>query len=310
MTRETLVVTCRQMQVEIDAHIERLKANGINVLCPDLTDKQQFTATELKEYLPMTAMIAGDDELSRDFLAAAHPDLRVLIRWGIGMDSVDHDAAREFGIIVKNTPGVFAHEVAESAFGYIIDLARGQSFVDRSVRNGRWIKYEGTTLAGSKIGIIGLGAIGKHIAKLAHGFGMHVYGYDPFVSQSAQVELLDLEKLAQTAQFVVVACPLTSDTHHLIDASFLNRMREDAYIINVARGPVVDESALCTALQSAEIAGAGLDVFEQEPLPSDSPLRRFENVVLGAHNGSNTRAGVARASAEAVNILLTELGIE
>jgi D-3-phosphoglycerate dehydrogenase len=141
---------------------------------------------------------------------------------------------------------------------------------------------------------------------------MTVVAYDPYADASVAAEmgvaLVELDELLARSRFAVLASPLTEQTYHLIDASALSKMRADAFIVNVGRGPLIDEPALVAALADGRIAGAGLDVFEVEPLPSDSPLRGFPNVVLGAHNGSNTRQGVARASAQAVDRLLAALG--
>lgn len=308
MTAPLILVTCRQMQVELPRHRERIEKLGYEVLAPDLGDRQQFTAKELLEHGPrLVGIIAGDDELSREFFEGT-PELKTVIRWGIGMDSVDHAAAKEHGITVRNTPGVFGQEVADSAFGYILMLARGYLEVDSAVRRGEWPKREGLTLAGSRLGIVGLGSIGREIAIRGHAFGMGVVGFDPLLdTEPDKVTLLDLETLMSTSRFVVLAAPLTTNTFHMINADTLGVMRPDSYIVNVGRGPLVCEADLIDALKNRRIAGAALDVFEVEPLPAKSELRSLPHVVLGAHNASNTREGVARASSTAVEFLLEEL---
>ena len=308
MSEPLILVTCRQMQVELPRHRGRIEKLGYDVVAPDLGGRQQFTAAELLEFRSqLVGIIAGDDELSREFFEGA-TQLRTVIRWGIGMDSVDHEAARQHGITVRNTPGVFGQEVADSAFAYILNLARGHIAVDVAVRNGEWPKVEGFTLAGSRLGIVGLGAIGREIAKRGQGFEMDVVAFDPFADQAPpNVALVDLDQLLKTSRFIVLACPLTPDTFHLINGNRLELVRPDAYLVNVARGPVVSEPDLIDALKSRRLAGAGLDVFEVEPLPLDSELRTLPNVVLGAHNASNTREGVMRASTTAVDYLIEEL---
>jgi D-3-phosphoglycerate dehydrogenase len=303
-----VMVTCRQMQVELPLHRERIEKLGYEVLAPDLAGRQQFTATELLKYSPrLVGIIAGDDELSREFFDGS-PELKTVIRWGIGMDSVDHDAARRHGVTVRNTPGVFGHEVADAAFGYILNLARGQITVDAAVRRGEWPKHEGITLAGTRLGVVGFGAIGREIARRGAGFGMELVAFDPYSDNGPlNVTMVSLEEVIATSRFIVLACPLTPETFHLINAERLTLMRPDAYLINVARGPVVLEADLIDALKASQLAGAALDVFEVEPLPLDSELRMLPNVILGAHNGSNTREGVARASTKAVDFLLEEL---
>nr|ABP47236.1 D-isomer specific 2-hydroxyacid dehydrogenase, NAD-binding protein [Mycolicibacterium gilvum PYR-GCK] len=296
------------MQVELPRHRKRIEDLGFEVLAPELGGRQQFSSSELLEYSSrLIGIIAGDDELDADFFAGAGK-LKTVIRWGIGMDSVDHEAARRHGVTVRNTPGVFGYEVADSAFGYILNLARGYMAVDAAVRRGEWPKVEGITLDGSRLGIVGFGAIGREIAKRGAGFGQEVVAFDPFVKASpAGVSMVELDELLATSRFVVLACPLTPETFHLIDADRLAGMRSDSFLVNVARGPVVLEAALIDALKAGRLAGAALDVFEVEPLPLDSELRTLPNVVLGAHNGSNTREGVVRASNAAVEFLIEEL---
>lgn len=308
MSTPLVLVTCRQMQVELPLHRERIEKLGYEVLAPDLGGRQQFTAAELLEYGPhLVGIIAGDDELSQEFFDGA-PQLRTVIRWGIGMDSVDHDAARRHAVTVRNTPGVFGQEVADAAFGYILNLARGFITVDAAVRRGEWPKHEGMTLAGTRLGIVGFGAIGREIARRGSGFGMDLVAFDPYADNApADVTMVSLEEIMATSRFIVLACPLTPNTFHLINSERLALMRPDAYLINVARGPVVLEADLTDALKAGRVAGAALDVFEVEPLPLDSELRTLPNVILGAHNGSNTREGVARASTTAVDFLLEEL---
>jgi D-3-phosphoglycerate dehydrogenase len=305
-----LLITCKQMQVELPVHEARLRAAGYDLVVPEL-HAQQFTEDELIAAMPgVVGMIAGDDPLSRRVIESG-PDLRVIIRWGIGMDSVDHAAAAERGVAVTNTPAVFGDEVADSAFGYVLLLARGHHLVDTAVRAGSWPKVEGISLAGERLGVVGLGSIGRAVARRGLGFGMDVVASDPYADPASVsgtgVALTTLEDLLRTSRFVVLASPLTDETHHIVDAEALAMMRADAYLVNVGRGPLVDEPALVEALRAGTIAGAGLDVFEEEPLPGDSPLRDLPRVVLGAHNGSNTRQGVARASTEAVDRLLNGL---
>lgn len=309
MSRPLILVTCRQMQVELPRHRAIIEGLGYDVYAPDLGDRQQFSAAELValgEGARLVGIIAGDDDLSKDFFEGT-PNLRVLVRWGIGMDSVDHVAAAANGVTVRNTPGVFNDEVADSALAHLLALARGVVRVDRDNRAGKWTKFEGVTLAGSRVGVVGLGGIGQAIVKRLLAFGADVVGYDPYAAKDLDVSRAELNDLLPTVRFLILACPLTPETYHLLDRNALSSMRADALIVNVARGPIVDEFALSEALGNGQIAGAALDVFEVEPLPSDSPLRSHPNVILGAHNGSNTREGVARASDRAAQILLEEL---
>ena len=171
-------------------------------------------------------MIAGDDPLTADVIGAA-PDLKVIIRWGIGMDSVDHAAAAAAGVVVRNTPAVFGDEVADCAFGYVLLLARGHHAVDAAVRAGEWPKVEGISLAGQRLGVVGLGSIGRAIARRGNGFAMDVVAHDPYADPALSVEsgvqLLDLDELLRTSRFVVLASPLTPETHHMALSPFTCR---------------------------------------------------------------------------------------
>lgn len=303
-----IAITCLQMQNDLHRHRERLEALGYELVVPSLLG-QRFGAVEMIEHCrDCVGIIAGDDDLGRATLSGL-PGLRVLVRWGIGTDSVDFDAAAELGILVRNTPGVFGDEVADSAFGYLINLARGHHLVDRSVRAGTWEKVEGVSLTGATLGVLGAGNIGRAVIRRGLGFGMKVLAYDPFVGDDLLdgASLVGLRELLETSRFVVLTAPATDATRHIISAKTLSVMRSDAYLINVARGDLVNEVDLAAALRAGALAGAGLDVFEVEPPPADSPLRSLENVMLGAHNGSNTREGVERASQRAVDILVEEL---
>ena len=304
-----VAITCLQMQNELPRQRERLEAAGYELVVPELVGQRFETDDLIRVAAGCVGLIAGDDDLGRRSLEGL-PDLEVLIRWGIGTDSVDFDAAAELGILVRNTPGVFGEEVADSAFGYILNLARGHHAVDAAVRRGAWTKFEGVSLHDETLGVVGAGSIGSAVIRRGIGFGMNVLVYDPFLSDAlpAGVEQAELPQLLAQSRFLVLTAPATSDTRGMINASALAQMRPGAYLVNVARGDLVVESDLVAALQAGRLAGAGLDVFQVEPLPADSALRDL-NVVLGSHNGSNTRQGVERASRRAVDILLEELAM-
>lgn len=303
-----LVVTCKQMQAELPRHKAMLEDFGFEIVAPSLEGKQQFTATELVEFSrDAAAIIAGDDELSAAFFEGC-PNLKVLVRWGIGTDSVDFESAHKHGVIVRNTPGVFNEEVADMAMSYVLALARHTIEIHNAVAKGDWPKIEGITLSGAHLGIVGFGGIGRAIARRALAFGMTVRAVDPFVRAQELEELgvlhSDYESLCKASRFVVLACPATRETYHLVNEEMLASMRSDSFLVNVGRGSLVDEKALVAALKSGSISGAALDVYEVEPLPTSSDLRQQNNVIFGSHNGSNTREGVARTSEKSVQVLL------
>lgn len=237
--------------------------------------------------------LAGDDQITRAVITAALPRLKVIAKWGTGIDSIDLDAARELGVPVYNAPGAFATAVAEVAIGYMLSLARHIVATDRAVRAGDWPKWQGRELTGGTIGVIGYGAIGQRIGTLASAFGMTVLHHDPFLKAEPAVgTAASLDDLAAQSDFVCLACALSDDNRHLVNKAFLARMQESAYLINVARGPLVDEAALIDALKARRLAGCALDVFEEEPIKRDHALLSMPGVILGSHNANNGRQAV------------------
>lgn len=311
--RLEVLITCPQMQEVIEHFRGRLEGAGLDLDLPEVVQ-----ALSEEELLPIIGrydgMIAGDDQITAAVIAGANR-MRTIAKWGVGVDGIDREAAASRGISVTNTPGAFGDEVADVAMAYILLLARRIHRIDSSVRQGSWPKPTGMTLSGKTLGIVGLGSIGRATARRGAGFGMRVLGHDPSeASREAAaregVEALELDQLLGESRFLVLCCPLTDENHHLVDAAALAKMRDDAYLVNVARGPLVDEAALAEALSRKSIAGAGLDVFEMEPLPERSPLRGYDSVVLGSHNASNTEEATLRVSAIAVENLLDHIGGE
>lgn len=306
------LVTCRQMQDVMDRFAPEFDARGIEVVQPEVV--QQPTEAELIEIIgDFDGMIAGDDPLTADVLA--HADrMKIISKWGVGTDGIDKAAAAARGIKVTNTPNVFGDEVADVAMGFVTMLARQLHRIDASVRDGGWLKVRGQSLTGLTLGIIGFGSIGQAVGRRGLGFGMDVLAYDVTdASQAAATEMgvgyVALDVLLGASDYVVLCAPLTPATRHIVNAQTLAQMRDGARLVNVSRGPLVDEAALVDALRSGKLAAAGLDVFEEEPLPASSPLREFPECVFGSHNGSNTLEGVLRASALAVDNLFEGLDV-
>lgn len=307
-----VLVTCRQMQSCIDVFGDRLQAAGLELILPSIV--QQLSEDELIAMIgDFDGMIAGDDPLSDRVLAHA-ARLRIISKWGVGVDGIDLQAAERRGIAVTNTPGVFGEEVADVGIGYVIMLARQLHRIHASVVAGGWWKHEGRTLAGATLGIVGFGSIGQALARRGAAFGMNVVAHDPVpavveVAETLGVRLVDIGDLFRASHYVVLCCPLTAANRHMVDAEHLALMPAGGCLVNVARGPLVDEPALVHALQTGQLYAAALDVFEEEPLAADHPLRGFAQCVFGSHNGSNTREGVLNASAKAVDNLLAGLGL-
>jgi glyoxylate reductase len=239
---------------------------------------------------------------------AAAPRLRVISNLAVGWDNIDVEAARARGIAVGCTPGVLTETTADLTWALILAIARRLPDAEAAVRDGRWVTWEPAFLLGrdvheTTLGIVGMGRIGKAVARRAEGFGMAVL----HTSRSGGVPLEDL--LAR-ADFVSLHCPLTPETRHLIDAEALARMKPTAYLVNTARGPIVDQEALRQALQSGTIAGAALDVTDPEPLPANHPLLDAPNLLVVPHIASATHATREAMADLAVDNLLAALGGE
>lgn len=308
-----ILISCIQLQDTFDRYEQIFDDRDIRVDRPKIT--QQLSESELMEIIAQyDGVIAGDDFFTRKVFEAGKK-LKIVAKWGVGVDNIDQLAAKELGIEVVNTPNMFADEVSDAAMGYILLLARGQHIVDAAVRSGQWMKIRGNTLSGKSIGVIGLGSIGQAVVRRAIAFGMIPHGFDimappkDFLSVT-DLKFLTLNELYQTVDYLVLCCSLTEENHHMIDSEALALMKDGVRIVNVARGPLIDEKALLDALISGKVGGAGLDVFESEPLSIDHPFVKHENCILGSHNGSNTVEGVIRTNERAIHNLFTGLELD
>jgi D-3-phosphoglycerate dehydrogenase len=238
--------------------------------------------------------------------------LKVISKWGTGIDSIDRQAAAGLGIRVCNTTNAFTDPVADTTLGLILCFARGLPFMDRQIRNEQWTKPDLKALRECTLGVIGVGNIGKAVVRRARSFGMKVLGTDPvavpdeFIVES-NLKLGPLHVLLAQADFVTIHCDLNPTSFHLIGSVALGLMKPSAYLINTARGPIVDEAALVEALRAGRLAGAGLDVFEAEPLPLDSPLRTMTNCLLSPHNSNSDLACRQRVHESTIANLLAGL---
>jgi len=305
-----VLITCPQLQQTIDRYRPSFAECGIEIEVPHLV--QQLSEAEMLEIIDrFDGVIAGDDEFTARVLEKGKR-LKVIARWGIGVDAIDLDAAKRLGIRVSNTPGVFADEVADVAMGYIVLLARELHRLDQSVRSGGWAKTQGISLRGKTLGVIGIGSIGRAVARRAVAASMSVVGYDiapvptSFVEETG-LRPVELEELLQTSDFISLNCNLTPSNRHMLSQHEFALMKTGVYIVNTARGALIDEAALVQALQEGKVAGAAMDVFKQEPLPLDSPLRQFDNCIFGTHNSSNTIEAAMRVNELAIRNLLDGL---
>lgn len=254
--------------------------------------------------------LAGDDKITRAVLEAYLPRLKVISKWGTGIDSIDLAAARELGIPICNSPGAFRDAVSEYAIGLLLAASRRIALTDRYIRAGRWPKGRYIGLSGGTIGMIGYGAIGQGVGQRSRGLGMSVIAYDPFLKASPDgAELVPFEDILERADVICLCCNLTSENYHLLNAEAFAVMRDNVMIVNVARGGVIDEVALAEALRNGKVSAAALDVFELEPLPLDHPLLGFDNVVVSSHNANSTVQAIEVVHHNTLDNLYKHLGL-
>ncbi len=237
--------------------------------------------------------ICGDDRYSAKVIEACLPRLKVISKWGTGIDSIDNKCAESRGVMVGNTPNAFTVPVADTIMGYILAFVRRQLWMNMSMKSGQWEKLPGRSMSECTLGVIGVGNIGKAVLRRAKSFDMHLLGCDiveisPDFIEEVGVEMTELNDLLSRSDFVSINCDLNPTSAHLINPDTLAKMKTTAVLVNTARGPIVDEKALIEALQSGVIAGAALDVFEVEPLPKDSLLLEMDNVMLAPHNANSS----------------------
>jgi D-3-phosphoglycerate dehydrogenase len=284
------IVIADQPAADRDVEVAALTASGLSLETVWLASRESDQVLEhasdtdalVMSWLPVTRRLI--EELKR---------CRVIARFGIGVDMIDLDAATEHGIVVCNTATYCLDEVSNHAIGLLLMLNRGLLRDVDAVRSGGWFRVGESPphrLYGQRLGLVGLGNIGKLVARKARGFGLDVVAYDPYLRDHQRAvdgtPLIDFDELLESADIVSVHCPLNATTRHLLGARELAMMKPDAYLINTSRGPVVDQAALTQALAERRLAGAGLDVFEREPLPADDPLRTLDNVILTPHSAS------------------------
>ena len=306
MSAHRILVTCPPMLGMLEAFVAPAQDLGLELVPAEVT--QTLSEAELIELLPQfDGWIIGDDPATQQvFEAGKRGSLKAAVKWGIGVDNVDFKACEALGIPIINTPGMFGGEVADVAVGYVIALARHTVEIDRGVRAGSWPKPRGLSLAGRTVAVLGYGDIGRNTARRLLAADMVVIAYDPFVDPSsleAGVSLAAWPERLGEADFVVVNFALTASSHHMLNAAAFAAMNPGVRVVNVGRGPVIDEQALIAALASGQVHSAALDVFEQEPLPLDSPLRSHQACIFGSHNASNTVDGVERTSHKAIQLL-------
>jgi D-3-phosphoglycerate dehydrogenase / 2-oxoglutarate reductase len=286
---------------------------GFDLIVPQVNER--LSEADLLEYAgSFDAAICGDDRYTERVLQACGPRLKVISKWGTGIDSIDSEAASRLNIKVYRTPNAFTLPVADTTMGYMLAFARRLPWLDRAMRAGSWGKIPSVSLSECTLGIVGVGNIGKAVARRARSFGMTLLGNDiieipPDFILENKLETTSLEDLLSRSDFISLHCDLNPTSYHLINQSTLNCIKHSAVLINTARGPVVDEPALVEALLSGRLAGAALDVFENEPLPAGHPYLTMDNVLLAPHNANSSPAAWERVHLNTIKNLLEGLGI-
>lgn len=301
-----VLVTCPPMLRMIDEFEQLFKQYGMEVTAANVV--QTLTEEELIELVPQhDGWIIGDDPATRRvFEAGKAGRLKAAVKWGIGVDNVDFEACKDLGIPITNTPNMFGAEVADIAVGYVIGLARQTFEIDRGVRAGGWPKPRGISLKDKTVALIGYGDIGKNTAKRLLAADMKIIAYDPAAPDDLslpQIQRAQWPARLEEADFIVINCALTKSSYHMINDETLGKCKTGVRIVNVGRGPIIDERSLERALESGKVFSAALDVFEVEPLPMESVLRSHPRCVFGSHNASNTVAAVVRTSEIAITTL-------
>ena len=301
-----VLITCPPMLGMIDSFQSLFSKHGWDVCAPRVV--QALSVEELIKLVPQhDGWIIGDDPATRAvFEAGKNGFLKAAVKWGIGVDNVDFRACKDLEIPITNTPNMFGAEVADVAMGYVIALARETFQIDDGVRQGQWPKPRGISLSGKTVALVGYGDIGKNTAKRLLAADMHVIAYDPFAPDAADmgnVERATWPQRIEEADFLVVTSALTESSRHMVNEDGLAQAKRGVRVINVGRGPVIDQVALEGALKFGRVYSAALDVFEDEPLPMDSYLLVHPRCILGSHNASNTADAVARTSEIAIEKL-------
>lgn len=310
----TVLFTAPYMIPFVDRFKPVFDKYGIELIIPPVQERME--EDDLLKYAgQFDGAICGDDRYTARVIEACSPRLKVISKWGTGVDSIDAEACSRHSIKIGRTPNAFTIPVADTVFGYMLAFVRRQPWMDKAMKSGKWEKIPGKTLSECTLGVVGVGNIGKAVTRRARAFGMKVFGTDivevdhVFITETG-IEMTSLRSLLANSDFVSLNCDLNPTSYHLMNAETLALMKPGAVLINTARGPVVEEKALIAALQAGGLGGAALDVFEVEPLPLDSPLLTMDNVLLAPHNANSSPAAWERVHWNTIKNLVEGLGMK
>ena len=304
------VLVSNLMMLKEKARFENvLRLRGIEPIFPEVD--QHLTREQCLYFAgKIDGWLAGDDPVDEYILRKMFPRLKIISKWGTGIDSFDITAANKIGIKITNTPQAFDEAVGEIAVGYVLALTREIVLTHLAVCSGEWPKKQHKSLSQLKIGLLGFGAIGKGIAKRLSCFTANVSYYDPIQVPDRDLTAtpVSLSELNVNSDVVILCCSMTETNRNLINDTFLQKMKKGSFVVNVSRGGLIDEIALAKHLQEGHIAGAALDVYRMEPVPSDSELRKL-NVILGSHNANNTEKAVEFVHQNTLKNLFDAMGV-
>ena len=306
-----VLVTCPPMLKMIEEFYPIFNKSKMEITAPKVI--QTLSVEELCKIVPQHhGWIIGDDPATREvFEAGKKGNLIAAVKWGVGVDNVDFKCCKDLAIPIANTPNMFGSEVADIAVGYLIALARETFNIHNGVKIGEWPKPQGISLDGKTVAIIGLGDIGMNVVKRLLSMGMKINGYDPVAKIPTEyknkINCLKWPMNISEADFVVITCALTESSYHMLNDNIFAMLKKGVRIVNVGRGPIIDETSLERGLKSNIVYSAALDVYEKEPLPMESYLRTHPRCIYGSHNASNTKEAVIKTSNFAIEKLLSYL---
>lgn len=305
-----VLVSAPYFQPVVDRFRPTFEKHRIEIIVPHVEER-----LSAKELMPLVGdidgAICGDDEFTAEVLARASR-LRVISKWGTGIDSIDTADCERRGIAVCNTPNAFSEPVADTTLGYVLFFVRQLRELSGDVHQGRWQKRPARALGECAVGLIGIGNVGRAVGRRLAACGARILGCDPIEPpekflDTCPVQMVEREELLTASDIVSLHCDLNPTSLHIMDTSAFGLMKPGSFLVNTARGKLVDEPALVAALQSDHLAGAALDVFETEPLPSDSPLSSMKNVFLAPHNANSSPEAWERVHSRTVDNLIQHL---
>ena len=313
MVNKTILLSAPYMMPFKDRFLPIFKHYECDVIVADVNER--LSENEILNYAgKFDGTVCGDDRYTPDVIKQCAPRLKVISKWGTGIDSIDKETAEEFGIQVFRTVNAFTVPVSDSVMGYMLAFARRQPWLDEEIKSGTWEKLPGRALSECTLGVIGVGYIGKELLRKAHAFGMKLLANDivappqEFVDHYG-IQMASLDELLRTSDFISVNCDLNPTSYHLLNDEAFKKIKPGTVVINTARGSIIDESALVHALQEKRLGGAALDVFEVEPLPMQSPLVKMNNVMLAPHNSNSSPLAWEKVHWNTIRNLLDGLGI-